>query len=223
MADLDGDGTEEKIYYDINQLLINGEDLSWVLGEDVFDFEPHHEHLIIADIDAADPARQIVIITTGPSEDYALHFYSYADGRLIELGDAPIFIEELATTFDGAGHIYGTRPLTVLQTWFAPARWKLEDGQVTLDPYDLYYPFAPSDLPPVVLKVELPIYEHRGDDSPSGTMLPQAVQFIATDNEEWVQIEAGDGTSGWFKVTGDHIVDLDKDAREVFDNLFSAG
>ncbi len=110
----------------------------------------------------------------------------------------------------------------MIQTWFAPARWKLE-GDILDAPYDVYVPLAFGGQEPVALKEALPIYRDIDDIEPSGLMQPQEVVFVATDNQNWVQLKGADDTTGWFKFYDwDHLVDLGKDAGEVFDNLSMA-
>lgn len=221
MVDLDGDGMDEEIYYDETDLVINGKSYK-ELYEQVFMNSPNQEHFVVADIDTVDPSRQLGILTDGPSDDYETFFFNYSNGELFDIGSVPAWMEDPANAFDGEGYIYGPKRLSVIQTWYAPARWKLERGILDA-PYDIYHVLSYEYQETVVLKEELPIYTNMDDPKPSDTMQPQNVEFLATDNKNWVQLKGEDDTVGWFKFYDwDYIVDLDKTAMEVFDNLSMA-
>lgn len=219
-VDLDGDGTKEKILYTGKDLRINGVSQSQSIKSDVWSNEPNQKHFVIVDINSVDPSKEIGILTDGPSDDYETFFYSYSNGYLSDIGSVPAIMDDLSKSFDGKGYIYGDKRLSVLQTWYAPARWKLEGQTVFMDPDDLYYPIVYDYQKTVILKEDLPIYKNIGDPDPTGTMKPQKVEFLATDNSNWCQIKGKDGTTGWFKFDRfDHLLDLNKSAMDVFDQL----
>ncbi len=170
-----------------------------------------------------DPSKEIGILTDGPSDDYKTFFYSYSENSLYDIGSVPAIMEDLSKTFDGKGYIFGNKRLSVLQTWYAPARWKLEGQVIRMDPDDIYYPIVWDYQQTVFLKENLPIYKNIGDSEPYGILKTQEVEFLATDNSNWCQIKGKDGTTGWFKFDRfDHLLDLDKSAMDVFENLFNA-
>lgn len=223
LYDLDGDGSDEEIYYDTSDLIINGTSYRESVGDDIFLNEPNDVHFLIVDINTVDVGKELGILTAGPSDDHEVFFFDYRPGGLDLIGSVPVYMGDLSTAFDGEGYIYGDKRLSVLQTWYAPARWKLEGGYILDSPYDLYYPRVYPYMETIVLKEDLPIYANPEDAAPSATMTPQEVEFKATDNSNWVKIRAQDGTEGWFKFDQwDHLIDLDRSASDVFENLFMA-
>ena len=219
MIDLDGDEIDEEVFYEETDLLINGKSFGEIIGDRVFLNDPNPDHFVIADIDTLDPGKQIGILTSGPSDDHETFFYDYRNEELYDLGSVPALMENPETSFDGKGHIFGPKRLGVIQTWYAPARWKLE-SKILDDPYDLYHPITFGYEETIVLKEDLPIYTNMRDENPSSVMKPQEVEFLATDNKNWVQLEGADGTKGWFKFfEWSYLADLDKDVMDVFDNL----
>ena len=52
-------------------------------------------------------------------------------------------------------------------------------------------------------------------------MIPaqKEVYFTATDGKEWIQVKGKDGSIGYMQIKDGTIVELGKDASEVFSNL----
>jgi len=217
--DLDGDGKLENIYYSLEDFKIN--DVSYKKEiEDVYLDNPEQHTFIIVDLDKKDNQKEIVLKVEGPSDDPATHFYTYKDG-LIKLGKAETALNY--TSFDGEGNFYGDVRLDILQTWFAPETWSLKDNKIVRNTDHIYYPnqYIGSR---VILKEELPVHENLTDSKQPTIVKPQEVKITRTDNKKFCYLEAEDGTTGWFEVTGFFkIVALDnKIATDVFDGLCMA-
>lgn len=222
--DLNGDDNKEEIYYGMDDFTIDGKSFKDEVLESIDLESPETDDFLITDINASDEQKEIGIMIMGPSDDYEVFFFTYEKKKLQYIGRVPSIIEDLASTFDGKGRITGNMRLQILQTWFAPTTWELsEDNEIVLVPQELYYPVEFSWQEQVSLNEPLPIYEKRDDKEPSATIMPQEVNFLATDDERWVEIEGEDGVRGWFKVENfDEIVDLGKPSMEVFSNLSMA-
>ena len=224
--DLDGDGMDEKIFYSNRNLKINDKSYFSVIEDDLdLGNSPITDEFMIVNLDQADNKRQILLNIDGPSGDPEGFFYQYSEAGLDRLGSVPTAIESLEEQFDGQGKITGLMALSILQTWFAPAQWELtESNTIELVPNQMFKPEIFDYMEPVVLKVNLPIYKEIGGTESYMELEPQTVEFLATDNLHWVQIKGADGNTGWFKVNSfDNITDLNQNARDVFENLFSAG
>ena len=224
--DLDGDGLDEKILYSNRDLIINDVSYFTVVENDLDPGNsPITDEFMIVNLDQNDKKRQILLNIDGPSGDHEGFFYQYSKAGLKRIGSVPTAIESLEEQFDGQGKIAGLMALSVLQTWFAPAQWQLTDSNtIELVPNQIFIPETFDYMEPVVLKVALPIYEEIGDTISSMDLEPQNVEFLATDNLGWVEVKGADGNTGWFKVDSfDNITDLNQNAQDVFDHLFSAG
>ena len=224
--DLDGDGLDEKTLYSNRDLIINDVSYFTVVEKDLdLGNSPILDEFMIVNLDQNDSKRQILLNIDGPSGDPEGFFYQYSKAGLKRIGSVPTAIESLEEQFDGQGKIAGLMALSVLQTWFAPAQWQLTDSNtIELVPNQIFIPETFDYMEPVVLKVALPIYEEIGDTVSSMDLEPQNVDFLATDNLGWVEVKGADGNTGWFKVDSfDNITDLNQNAQDVFDHLFSAG
>lgn len=225
-VDLDGDGIDEKIVYKNRDLVINDESYFKVVENDLDPVNsPITDEFVIVNLDQSDNKRQILLNVNGPSDDPEGFFYQYSEVGLKRLGSVPTSLKSLKEQFDGQGIISGLMRLSVLQTWFAQAQWQLtESNTIELVPNQLFKPEMFDYMEPVVLTVDLPIYKEMGDSVSYMELEPQTVEFLATDNLHWVQIKGADGNMGWFKVNSfDNITDLNQNAQDVFENLFSAG
>lgn len=224
--DLDLDGTREAILLSKSDLTINSVSFQSVVEKDyLMDDDPVFDRFLVTDLNYQDEQIELVLMVRGPSDDPAAFFYTYKDGKLLKIGGIPTDLTDGEKQyFDGKGHITGTMRLAVLQTWFGKAVWELtKDNEIRLVPDQIFPALQFGDMPPVELKVPLPIYTNRGDKEPVSELLPQVVEFLATDNKDWVQIKGKDGKTGWFKVKSfDLIVDLNKRPEKVFANLSSA-
>lgn len=224
-AHLDNDGSEEKIFFSATDFRINEISYFDQIEDDFYLNEsPDLDRFIIVDLNTSDDQREIGLQVAGPSDDPETFFYAYQNQQLIKLGSVPDTSDQLDEMFDGQRHINGLMRLSLLQTWFAPATWQLTAANtIELVPDQIFVPKLYEGMGPVTLNIPLPIYENRGDSASSSTLQPQEVEFTATDDIEWVQLRAADGTMGWFKIESfDYITDVSLHAGDVFGNLFSA-
>lgn len=246
VGDLDGDGLEEEIRveYVRSGMAMAGEAHLYINGTDFFEKaidEQHGENpckdsFFVARLAPEEEWVSIGIRYDGPSSDPKTEFYRYQNGKLNFLGAVPDYTwewdgEAFGLYVDEDGTVHGELRLNCIQTWFAPAEWKLnEKGTLELEEQEIYYPIQHGleegddgwypELE-IHLRCELPVYEEPGDREAEQTMMqPQTVKLTATDDEHWTLVEGEDGTSGWFYFEDWGILpDLGKNCMEVFDNL----
>lgn len=222
-VDLNGDGTKEKVYYGTDDFRINDvsykNDIFYMLYEN----NPMEDYFIIADTDINDNQREIVIRVDGPSNDPEGHFFTFDGERLSYLGSVPSNLD--VDDFDGNGNISGDLRLNILQTWWAPAKWELDENRnIVLKEQYVYFPYQPEEGNEIVLLRDLPVHENLNDSSQPKIVSPQKVKITKTDNKQFCYLEAEDGTKGWFMVNDFwKIGELDNISEtEVFDNLCMA-
>lgn len=222
---LDSDGELDTIFFGQSDFRINGISYKADIRQDVYeDDDPNFDQFIIVDLDTRDDHRDIGLMVRGPSDDPSVFFYTIRGEDLVKLGYIPTMIKDPAEQFDGKGQITSLLRLGVLQTWFADAKWELtKDQTFQLVADQLFIPNKYDYMEPVFLKEDLPIYKNRGDAQPFMKLKPQEVEFPATDNQSWVRVLGLTGHTGWFRIEAfDYLPDLNKEARDVFEGLFSA-
>lgn len=246
--DLDGDGEEETILYDVtpaqedengywNQgvpstLSVNGVNF---LGEDeenpmeIYGFwmeNPGCESYYLVDLDARDGMVEIAIPDWGNNDWLTSYLFRYENGSLTYLGYLPNFPDQDTTCFFGDGTIALVDRLDIMQTWSGYMIYVYEDGE--LKPLEGQMISTADTWEPVTLRKEVTVYTQPDKSSETFVMAPSddPVQLPMTDNEHWVQIISGDGTEGWLYFSegimlenGDEVVK----AEEVFSGLVYAG
>lgn len=222
-VDLDGDGSEETVYYGLDDFKINGVSYKSEIEDRIYGDNPYDDYFMVADTLDTDGQKEIVLRVDGPSSDPQGHFYTYKNNGLEYLGSVPSDLD--VKDFNGKGEISGLLRLDILQTWWAPAKWGFDkNGKIIKLAQNLYYPIQPEEGYELVLKESLPVHEKLTDSSQPTMMAPQKVKITITDNKQFCYIEAADGTKGWFAV--DNFFELPelegKYATDVFENLSMA-
>ncbi|MFB0919292.1 MAG: hypothetical protein QMB62_00185 [Oscillospiraceae bacterium] len=247
-VDLNSDGKKEEVCYDliddtsdtsfsgkIPRLLINGIDCYNVASsnQEIYIDNPEPAYYCITDIDTLDNMLEIALMDYGPSSDYMTHFFRYDGTGLIYYGYMSgmiisSFTDKSDLTFNGDGTINSYMRLSVLQTWWAEAKWKLTDSGLEPVEQKLYYPVCPTEFGAdphtnVTLNIDIEVYEKNDFESaksvlPSGT----ALTFIATDNKEWVLAKTSDGTECWIHLDCEYGQDVETPSGYVSSiNTFS--
>lgn len=220
-VDLNGDGKDESVYYGLDDFRINGTSYrNDALLTNVYEDNPSEGFFIIADTNINDKQKEIVLKVNGPSDDPAGYFYLY-NNKLEKLGSVDSYITD--KSFDGKGNIYGNVRLNILQTWWAPEVWKLENGKIARDEQKIYYPIQSAEQE-ITLNVDLPVLENLTDSKQPTVMKPQKVKITATDNKQFCYVDGEDGTKGWFEVKDFYLVVAvdNKPATDVFTGLVMA-
>jgi hypothetical protein len=222
-ADLNGDGVGDGILficYDPERLLD-----SEGFGFDRFVLDIESRFTIfsgvnldatcfIVDIDTTDSYKEIAVPESGPSGDYATHFFYFT-------GDSIIFMGTLPGTYDlkvdGSGEVRTKQRGRILHTWFYPACYRLtKKHQFRFMKQELYImnqsvtlrsnlalQTSPTDT-------TLAILLHPGD---KGTI-------VGSDDQRWCLFQTESGIKGWFAVERfSNIVGTHRRATDVFDGL----
>lgn len=228
-VDLDGDGRREHIQ--VTWLLNNpGTDTGFDLV--VINVDGHlladrgsamNRQIHIIDLLANDHRQEIAITQEGPSDDPATQVYAYAIGTIRKLGWLPGHTIG-SPSVDGSGSIKTRCRGRILQTWWYPCEYTLNQYRFTLEPVpgDYYHIMGT----PVTLKVDLPIV--RDPDIPEAVgIIPvgSTARILGSDDDAWCEIESSDGLRGWFQVIGHSriaVADGWIEATDVFDGLCMA-
>lgn len=217
-VDLNGDGSSDEVSFQASEdaaailhLSVNGVDYAGsVYDEGFFTDMLESAYYCITDIDASDSSLEIAIMDYGPSDDYITDFFRYDGTDLKYIGCVSgMIISSLSDrsdlTFVGNGTISSYMRLSVLQTWFAKADWRLSETE-GFEPVAqaLYYPNSTSGCD-LTTNVEIPVYSKNSISSeksliPAGT----ALTLIATDNISWVLAKNSEGKECWIHLEGEY-------------------
>ena len=199
--DINNDKKEEKVLYQVISdgetgetqitFTINGKDFSSELVME----SPYYDAYYIIDFDENDDYMEIVLLDYGPSDDPMSNFYRYhTDGTLESLGAVSDLFGNGTCYLESNGVLVGNTRLSLLQTWFAPARWVLnkqmkfeKSKEARYIPDNMYQPKNPI-LQPVFVYEKMDqnssLVELKAEDGP--------VSFVATDDEKWVELKTAD-------------------------------
>lgn len=209
-ADLDGDGKEENISIiyrrevDMDKYTLTIDNVS-VSGES----EEADIPLRLLEIGNR---TYIGVMDAGPSEDPVTTFYAYENGTIVTKGK----IYDDITPDDIEENKICTRIRNdIIETSFYKQYYQSdESGKIVAINEEDYEYFGSN---PILMK-ELPLHETIGGET--FTIQPQAVYFKKISGDwKWIYVE-NEEHSGWMRV--EHygkIVDLNKEAGEVFDCL----
>ncbi len=238
VVDLDGDGEDDIVEFVLDSsddtappvassFTINGTEFKELLYDDfllTMD-SPWADGFYIVDIDTEDNLLEIAILDEGPSSDQVTFFFRYSEGELTYIGDIPDFPESKTCSFAGDGTVTAQLRLSVLQTWWAPATWRLnQQDRLQQDSQTAYIPY--EDWNKSVLLEDLPLSPTKALVSntivaPKGS----AVTFVETDNIHWIKLQTNGGVTGWFYLDGYSTMMVNGEPREtteIFKDLLFA-
>lgn len=231
MVDLNGDGSEEEIRYDVKEssdysgyscvLTING--TAYELCEYAAMVTPETKSFYVTDMDEYDDSLEIAVLDDGPSTDYATYFYRYDGSALAFIGevDGFPFKEQNGgiNGFTGQNGINGTIRTDILETAYLNGYWWYDSNARKLEYMDggmhQYKYFTPHRL-----YVDLPLWKAMDQNSEQVTVSSgQDVFFISSDAKEWIYVRAKDGTEGYIHVDGENVSNVGRPGTEVFSEL----
>ena len=231
MVDLNGDGSEEEIRYDVKEssdysgyscvLTVNG--TAYELCEYAAMVTPETESFYVTDMDEYDNSLEIAVLDDGPSADYATYFYRYDGSALAFIGevDGFPFKEQNGgiNGFTGQNGINGTIRTDILETAYLNGYWWYDSNARKLEYMDggmhQYKYFTPHRL-----YVDLPLWKAMDQNSEQVTVSSgQDVFFISSDAKEWIYVRAKDGTEGYIHVDGENVSNVGRPGTEVFSEL----
>lgn len=215
-VDLNGDKIEDDITFELSTeeygaftLSING--IS-VKGEG----EELEGNFRIIDINPKDKYKEVAVQEFGPSDDYAIAFYSYNGKSIISMGK----LYGYGTSINKAGSIFTNARGSILCTWFYEDYYKLSKKhslqQIPRKSYMMNLEVTVNK--PISLKI-----------SPSNSKIKvklkkgEKVTIVSSDNKKWCLVKNAKGVKGWFAVKNNsQIVGTNYYAYEVFDGLPNA-
>ena len=210
-VDLNGDGKDDEVNFAptedssaILHLSVNGTDFSKsVYNQNLYTDHLDSAYYCITDIDSSDNLLEIAMMDYGPSDDCVTDFFRYDGTDLKYIGQVSGLIisansDKSDLTFNGDGTITSYIRLSVLQTWWAKADWKLSNsGGFEVVPQDLFYPNSDAGCSVSPL-VDITVYEKNSSTSTKSVLSSgTGLTIVATDNKEWVLAETSDKKQCW--------------------------
>jgi len=231
VADLDGAGKSEVIEYVlepsdgtyppvVSTFTINGTEFKDLLYEDSIlslDF-PWGDGFYLVDIDKEDNMLEIAILDEGPSSDSSTYYFRYLEGELTYIGTVPDFPGSKTCSFAGDGTITAGFRLGVLQTWWAPATWRLNElDRLQQESQTAYIPY--EEWNKAALLEDLPLFPSKDQSSEETTIAPvgSSITFVETDNVHWVKLKTDGGVTGWFYLNDYSTVMVNGEPRETIE------
>ncbi len=237
-ADLNGDWIEDTIYYNIEMrqdngfdyemplLKVNGTEYDYKYLEENFGVylsTCSHIGYYMIDLDASDHYREIAILDEGPSDDPVTHFFRYDNEELIYCGNVTDFPSNFRFFSNGRGAVTARKRLSILQTWYASADWRLnESGFLEEQEADRYYPYQyeTEESRTNYAREDLILFRLPDKGSDVVTIKKgEKLQLTATDNKNWVEITTEGGTIGWFYLHDGYEVTLPTGEYKIGDIL----
>lgn len=246
-ADLDGNGTEEEIWFqagetegDTFRLVINQLEFPIYVDENMIP-----EYMGLLDINAEDGQYELAFYANGPSDDPSTVFYRYIEDGIYKLGVAENLIDRNGSVFDGNymlgdGRIYGKRRTNLpLETRWINECWVLvpEVDAIVYEARDYYAyganPYGTRQAEfPYKLHDSLVVYEDASRDAGYKRIEGEnnrITNFMGSDGKNWLQVEllTADGLMwGWVYVEEGNVEiqrDVYENAWKVIENLYAVG
>lgn len=245
--DLDGDGKEETIAYEVAEatqdadgvwtnaypsvLSVNGVSFLSADADNPMDkygfwLENPYETYYIVDVDAQDGKLELGIADWGSNDWLETYLFRYENGTLNYIGCVPSFPDADQAVYSGNNEIYVMDHLNIMQTWSSMMTYVYENGKFSRKAGQMTQPNTAYES--VYLRKELNAYTEPDKSSKTLTLTPsdEPVQLGPTDDEHWVGITMADGTTGWiYFEEGYHMENGEAivDAESVFEGLLYAG
>jgi hypothetical protein len=230
-VDLDGDGKKNTLKYQLKKKDPNIDNYTGYLTIDgtTFDLEdygiylinPEEKEFYITDLADFKEGLEIAVLDYGGSDDLETNFFTY-NGKLEYIGTVQGFPFKEYDGYDGFANpltVIGTIRADLIHTCYGKAEWRydVEKNQLVFQDNG-YYPIVES---PHELYIDLPVYNEMSEDSEMSIIKAQKeVFFVAMDAKEWIEVKGKDGTKGYMHVKDNKILSLNRDATDVFSDLY---
>ena len=227
MVDLNGDGSEEEIRYDVKEssdysgyscvLTVNG--TAYELCEYAAMVTPETESFYVTDMDEYDNSLEIAVLDDGPSADYATYFYRYDGSALEFIGEVDGFpfkgAEWRNQWFTGQNGINGTIRTDILETAYLNGYWWYDSNAGKLEYMDggmhQYKYFTPHRL------YGSSVVESYGSEFGTGNGFVRAGCVLYQLRCKGMDLCAcKDGTEGYIHVDGENVSNVGRPGTEVF-------
>lgn len=236
--DLMGEGSSNRICYEVTEISNVFCDYSYVLTIDGTSYDLHeYIYMDSPDTDifyvtniaeqsgvySDEDGLEIAVLDEGPSNDPVTHFFKY-DGELHYIGYVGGHpFKEQNNGINGFNHqngITGMTRMDLIETtyldgywWYDSINWELIYMENMIHNYCIPYVHE--------LFCDLPVYVDMDEDSGMTVLTAQKqVYFLESDMKEWILVRGKDGTEGYIRVKDGNIVNVDAPATEVFSDLY---
>lgn len=149
----------------------------------------------------------LIVYQEGPSDDPVCDFYHYDGSGLTYAGSIEDSVRNLIIDSDYI--VKSDIRTNIMDTSYMVVYWeKQDDGMlhpIEQEYYEMHNGLADhmdKGLYYATLLYPLEVYEDMDYDSECYELPPQHVWFPYTDNENWVYVEAEDGSGGWLDLSG---------------------
>ena len=225
IADLDGNGVEEEVVFDLERITepispdrfhitIDGVRSSFGGSNLTGDFR-------VVDIDSTDNLLELAVPEYGPSDDCKSYFFRYLDGALIEMGALPgrLMQQPLPLLVDGGGTVFARCRGHVLHTWFYACKYRVTANHIFELIREPFYSMGAE----LKILAELDLHSTPGSDEIVATLQPgDKLTILGSDDINWCQVETEPGLLGWFEVDDRGYTLGGRMAQDVFDGLWLA-
>lgn len=238
--DLDGDGTDEDILFEISyaeeddympvlSLNISGTDCTDVLTNNDIPLPENPEtNYYLVDLDSSDSFVEFALSDNGMSDDPVTYFFRYDKGSILSLGYVNASLSGKDCVTYGDGTLTAMTHTTLLESAYAPADYMLSGDKIVPAEQEWYYPdrtFFPEErLSHAILK-DFTVYTANSTDANKKvlTAADGPVSFPALDNDHWVQVKTSDGNIYYMYMSDFSTIDSDGtmlSIEDVFENLY---
>lgn len=250
-VDLDSDGTTESVSYHLIEannemqmdengeeyvvygqtqcsIAINGEDYTNVLTkQDDYWSECPGQYYYLVDLDKNDKYIEIAIVDYGSNDYNSTYFLRYDNKEVTYLGEITDTVNGEVCEFFGDGTMKAQVYSNMLETSRLQGTFQLKDGKIQEVKQEWYSKNINGKNSHEILK-EVTVYTENNTESETRvlTSADGPINFVATDNEQWVQLETQDGSIYYLHMTGFTEIesgDTTEEATEVFADLMLAG
>ena len=130
-VDLNGDGADESVTYDVENLYING-DLAMKCGKELFGIDsPYQKYYYIFDVDLTDGYKELGLREMGPNGDVGIYLYRYDGEQMKAIGgfrNVPQNNADLSVSVPGDGTIWTVDRDFLLETCNVVKKYQLESA-----------------------------------------------------------------------------------------------
>lgn len=250
--DLDADGVNESICYDLieeeGETYIDGDGIEYQMGFQVhpsivIDGEEFAELLIsqqdywteslasycyFVDLDKNDSYIELAIVDYGVNDNPHTYFFRYDKGELKYLGSITDTVDSDTCELLGDGTLKARVHSNLLETIRLDSKFEFQGEKLRETDIEWYDMNQNGEKRTHNILKEVIVFTEKSTDSATKvlTKAEGPVLFVATDNKEWVKIQAGNGDVYYLHMTGFteiHSGDTTEDAMDVFADLLIAG
>ncbi len=237
-ADLDGDGTKEELYVDMEDadggelyIRIDGTFYEEQEGEPDRRLVNAIDEYVIVDIDKSDNTLEIAVQAQGESADPYTYFYQFDGSTLRHVGTIADTFKYGKLECDGKGVVYASEIAQIFETTKIATFYEMKNGMLVRTPNTFYlfqyYGWYTNDRSFKTVLHDVIFHEQPDKNSAQITVkVGDLIRVIACDDDAWIQVQTKDGKT-WYVHCSDWIYTQEEGADgwdfEVFEPMNYAG